>query len=40
MEEVTEQIKKGNDAYKIQDEIVKMIKGGVGQVFQKVLLNP
>jgi hypothetical protein len=26
LEEITEQIKKGNDAFKIQDEIVKMIK--------------
>ena len=36
LEEVTEQIKKGNDAYKIQDEIVKMIKGGVSSVSKSI----
>ena len=36
MEEVTSQIKKQNDAYKIQDEIVKMIKSGVGSVSKSI----
>ena len=36
MEEVSEQIKKGNDAFKIQDEIVKMIKSGVGSVSKSI----
>ena len=36
MEEVSEQIKKGNDAFKIQDEIVKMIKSGVGNISKSI----
>ena len=36
LEEITEQIKKGNDAFKIQDEIVKMIKGGVSSVSKSI----
>ena len=36
LEEVTEQIKKGNDAYKIQDQIVKMIKSGVSSVSKSI----
>ena len=34
--EVAEQIKKSNDAFKIQDEIVKMIKGGVGSISKSI----
>jgi len=36
MEEITSQIKKQNDAFKIQDEIVKMIKGGVSSVSKSI----
>ena len=36
LEEITEQIKKGNDAFKIQDEIVKMIKDGVSSVSKSI----
>ena len=36
LEEITEQIKKGNDAFKIQDEIVKMIKSGVSSVSKSI----
>ena len=36
MTEVAEQIKKSNDAFKIQNEIVKMIKGGVGSVTKSI----
>ena len=36
MEEITTEIKKHNDAFKIQNEIVKMIKGGVGSVSKSI----
>jgi len=36
LEEITSQIKKQNDAFKIQDEIVKMIKGGVSSVSKSI----
>jgi len=36
MEEITSQIKKHNDAFKIQNEIVKMIKGGVSSVSKSI----